>query len=208
MLGLSPMIYQIQTNRRRGEQVKPETGKNTPNMQPNGNPKVQDRRMDALHPFFRPKIESWLNAARAYAKKTWNYTITVTETFRTPERQAVLFASNKPGHWVTDRTGKPGSESFHQFGVACDIMRVMPNGQADWQAGKYQALLKAVPLGKYGLETLAPAELVHIQLGAIQRTPTGGWLPLEEAFRRLKALGILPNVLVGSSYTPPTAKDL
>jgi peptidoglycan LD-endopeptidase CwlK len=58
-------------------------------------------------------------------------TLSVTFTYRSDETQAALYAQGRtvPGHIVTN--AKPG-ESFHNYGLAYDVVPLKPNGAADW----------------------------------------------------------------------------
>jgi hypothetical protein len=139
---------------------------------------AQNRNLNDLHPTFRSKLNAWLKAAQAAG-----YTIQITETFRTPARQLFLFRQNRPGRWVTSKSGRPGDESMHQYGTASDIV-ILRNGVGIWDGKAYAALYKAVPPAKFGLEPLWGSEWVHLQIA-------GG-------YGAAKRLGIKPNVLVGS----------
>lgn len=139
---------------------------------------AQNRNLDALHPTFRRKFDLWIAAARAAG-----FDVRVLETFRTPARQAFLFSQNRPGHWVTSKSGKPGDESLHQSGVATDIM-IQVNGVPNWNGALYSTLYKKVPPANFGLEPLWGLEWVHLQIA-------GG-------YATARALKIKPNVVVGS----------
>jgi D-alanyl-D-alanine carboxypeptidase len=140
--------------------------------------RTYNRDLNDLHPTFRRKFDLWLKAARAAG---WD--VRVIETFRTVKRQAYLFSLNRPGKWVTSKTGKPGDESLHQSGVATDIV-IYTKGVPSYNTSLYNSLYKKIPPGQFGLEPLWGSEWVHLQI-------KGG-------YATARALGIKPNVLVGS----------
>jgi D-alanyl-D-alanine carboxypeptidase len=141
-------------------------------------PSVPNASKNDLHPTFRRKFDLYITAVRAAG---WD--VRVFETFRTPARQAWLFAQNRPDRWMTSKSGRPGDESLHQFGVATDI-RIYVNGQPSFDTKKYAAMYKSIPPEKFGIEPLWGHEWVHLQI-------KGG-------YSTAYALKIKPNVVVGS----------
>jgi peptidoglycan LD-endopeptidase CwlK len=136
----------------------------------------QNRDLNALHPLFRAPLERWLAEVRAAGLP-----IRVYETFRTPARQAYLYAQGRtrPGAVVTYTL-----DSCHRYGTACDWAPLI-GGQLSWALDAYERIYKAVPPEHFGLETL-DFERPHIQLAGGQQGA--------------QRLGIVRDVLVGSVW--------
>lgn len=117
----------------------------------------QERSLDLLRPDFRERLERFLTAVRAAFPE---YQVTVHETRRSPERQRWLFEQgrSRPGPIVTWTL-----DSNHLHGLAAD-WHFSQNGRAIWDSDLYERAYRLVPPERYGLETLAPLELVHVQL--------------------------------------------
>lgn len=117
----------------------------------------QERSLDLLRADFREKLDAWLQAvAEAFPA----YTAGVHETLRTPERQQWLWEQGRTRQgpivtWTLD--------SNHLHGLAADF-HVALNGKAIWDPKVYERVYAAVPPERFGLESLAPTEWVHIQL--------------------------------------------
>ena len=73
----------------------------------------------------------------------------VTFTFRSKETQAALYAQGRtaPGPIVTN--AKPG-ESFHNYGLAYDVVPVKPNGAPDWDVSSAAAVARWATIGALG----------------------------------------------------------
>ena len=76
------------------------------------------RDLDLLEPMTRTAVQSIIQDAAAQGIK-----LMVTETFRSPARQAQLF-----------KTGATKLKSLgcHSFGIAADFCKIDANGKADW----------------------------------------------------------------------------
>lgn len=82
-----------------------------------------DRRLSALYPSFREKVERVLAAMNAYAAKNMpGYTWKVIEGYRTAKYQNELYQKGRtrPGSIVTFKDGYT-AESNHQSSLAVDI---------------------------------------------------------------------------------------
>lgn len=123
-------------------------------------PNAKDRDLAHLHPLVRKKVK-----ALEKKLKDANIPMKVFEGFRTPQRQAYLYAKGRttPGSIVTN--AEPW-ESYHQYGVAADFVR-FENGGWNWNTGTsqqrkdwddYHDLARSV-----GLEPLS-WEKPHVQL--------------------------------------------
>jgi len=121
-----------------------------------------------LHPQFRQALGALLDKLAAE-----NRPFKVFEAFRTPERQRWLYEQGRgrPGSIVTN--AKPW-ESFHQYGLAVDLV-LFVNGQWTWSsAGDLGAHWKRLPeLAKdAGLRTLT-WEAPHVELPVALRDAAG-----------------------------------
>lgn len=91
-------------------------------------------------------------------------TAKVHETLRTKERQQWLWNQGR-----VDGCGSPGrhvtwtTDSNHLYGIAAD-WHFVKGGQAYWGTQWYAEAYKKFPPEDYGLESLAPAYYVHLQL--------------------------------------------
>ena len=119
--------------------------------------------LDAVHPSLRTAVQSVLAEL-----KTGKHPFEVFEAFRSPERQASLYAQGrtKPGNKVTK--ARPWT-SYHQYGLAADFVLKI-DGQWSWDtsganAGHWKALHEIAR--KYGLEPLS-WELPHLQMAGLR----------------------------------------
>ncbi|WP_230270183.1 M15 family metallopeptidase [Deinococcus sp. 6YEL10] len=157
----------------------------------------QDRDLNHLHPYARERLEPW---RAAVAKAGFNYLIY--ETFRTPQRQAHLYAQGrtKPGAVVTYTL-----DSTHEYGLATDGVPLVWDkarqawGQ-DWSHAAYDRIYKAVPPSKYDLELLS-WEKPHLQVRGVNGPNQDQSASLFAA----RVLGIKSNQLVGSVWPKPVA---
>ncbi len=159
--------------------------------------------LSVLHPAIRDKI-----AAIQSKLNQEGHPFQVFEAFRSPERQAYLYAQGRtrPGRKVTN--AKPWS-SYHQYGLAADFVLKL-NGSWSWSTsgnhGRSWARLHEVAL-EQGLEPLS-WEMPHIQLAGIDiadlragQYPPGG----DEAWS-----GHLADAVIGwqgSPAAPPAPAD-
>lgn len=123
------------------------------------NVEAKERDLAPLHPRFRRALGGLLEALEARALP-----FRVFEAWRQPERQAWLFASgrSRPGSIVTK--AEPW-KSFHQFGLAADLVLYGPQGWS-WDDGGAQAAawrdMQALAVAA-GLRTLS-FERPHVEL--------------------------------------------
>ena len=121
-----------------------------------------DRSVLRLHPLFRAPFEAWLAEA---ADKVRHVEFRVTETHRTLERQAWLYAQGRtPPHDRSPRVTWT-LDSRHRWGLAADIAMIRRDtGTAIWEVSSWRWLYQTVPPERFGLKHLAPAEWVHLEL--------------------------------------------
>lgn len=117
---------------------------------------------DVLHPAVRDRMKAVRDALHAEG-----YPFEIFEAFRTPQRQADLYAQGRtaPGRVVTKA---PPWSSYHQYGLACDFV-LFNNGQWSWDdKGANAAAWKRLEvIGRQnGLEPLS-FERPHLQLAGI-----------------------------------------
>lgn len=149
---------------------------------------MQNRDMNDLRQMFRTPLERWLADVIAWGAGKGIRPF-VYETHRTAARQAQLYSwgrtvrnPNTPAH-VKGLGAKVTFtlDSAHEYGVACDwVPIVLKKGtwNQDWSHSTYEAVYRAVPPEKYGLEIL-PWEKPHLQLkgvnGMNQTTAASVW---------------------------------
>jgi hypothetical protein len=111
---------------------------------------ARDRDLAHLHPVVRRAVSDTLEALTAEGVP-----FKLFEGYRTPERQAHLYAQGRtrPGGIVTHAEAW---ESYHQYGLACDLV-LFENGGWSWDASgkkaKYWDRMKEIA-GTFGLRTL------------------------------------------------------
>ncbi|MFA5551615.1 MAG: hypothetical protein WDA03_08360 [Trueperaceae bacterium] len=120
-----------------------------------------NREIGDLAPAFRIPFLAWLAAAESVLT---HVEFRVTETRRTRERQAWLYAQGREEPHLGAPRVTWTMDSKHRWGLAVDIAMIRRStGQAIWEISSWQHLYQAVPLEPYGLTTLAPLEYVHIE---------------------------------------------
>lgn len=84
-------------------------------------------RVQALHPKYRDSAQSFIEDA----ENTLNITLRVSEGFRTFAQQSAMYAQGRttPGNIVTF---SPGGTSYHNYGLAIDLVIVNGDGSIDW----------------------------------------------------------------------------
>lgn len=94
--------------------------------------------LDLLYPAFLEKV---LDAVAACEARGAHYI--ATRGYDTYGAQMALWAQGrtKPGPVVTNAKG---GQSQHNFGLAVDFARVMPDGKVSWDAADYQPLIEEV----------------------------------------------------------------
>lgn len=102
------------------------------------------RSLDDLDPRVAALCRQHLALCEAHGIK-----VIVTFTFRSKETQAALYAQGRtePGEIVTN--AKPG-ESFHNYGLAYDLVPLKPNGAADWDVKSATAAARWNEIGALG----------------------------------------------------------
>lgn len=169
---------------------------------------AHDQSLDSLHPVFRRKLTDELIPAIRDA----GLPLHVYESFRTPFRQADLYASGRTTPGPTRTKAMPW-RSFHQYGLAVDFVFQTADGNwtwdeahpGDWQ--KYTGLCEMA-----GLRTLS-FERPHVEFPwdlqrlAVGDYPAGGdsaWMAAME--EQVMKWGRNPRVFSGLSYpgAPPS----
>lgn len=94
---------------------------------------VPNRNVNLLYPPFNMLVQKALAACVAAG-----YKVSIFEAWRSPERQDYLYAQGRtrPGEIVTQAKAW---QSFHQYGVACDIAFLPAAGQWSW-SGPWDAV--------------------------------------------------------------------
>ncbi len=134
-----------------------------PSSAPSANPLTRDRDMTKLHPIVRDRVDKTV----AQLNKE-NIPFRVFEAFRAPERQADLYAQGRTDAGKIVTKAKPW-ESYHQYGLAADLVLFVDNKWEWSDAGPKRAWWDRMTLvaQAIGLETLS-FERPHVQLSGIQ----------------------------------------
>ena len=120
-----------------------------------------DRSLDSLHPFFRIPFEAWLRHAESIVQ---HVEFRVTETGRTRERQAWLYAQGRPGQYQNHPQVTWTMDSRHRWGLAADIAMIRKStGQAIWEVSSYQWLYRVTDVDQFGIMHIGPREWVHLE---------------------------------------------
>lgn len=120
-----------------------------------------NREIGDLAPAFRIPFLAWLAATESVLT---HVEFRVTETRRTRERQAWLYAQGREAPYLGAPRVTWTMDSKHRWGLAVDIAMIRKStGEAIWEIPSWRHLYKVVPLEPYGLKTLAPLEFVHIE---------------------------------------------
>ncbi|MDO9414573.1 glycosyl hydrolase 108 family protein [Pararhizobium sp.] len=117
---------------------------------------------ESLHPAIREAVAGILADLAA-----GGHPFEIFEAFRSPERQAYLYAQGRSAKGKIVTKAPPWS-SYHQYGLAVDFVLKI-NGKWDWTtSGKYAAHWKALHrIGRqHGLEPLS-WEMPHLQLSGL-----------------------------------------
>ncbi|WP_414656766.1 hypothetical protein ACINK0_11390 [Deinococcus sp. VB343] len=173
---------------------------------------MQNRDMNDLRQIFRTPLEKWLADVIAWGTGKGIRPF-VYETHRTARRQAQLYSWGRTVRNPNTPAGIKGLgacvtytlDSAHEYGVACDwVPLILKKGtwNQDWSHSTYEAVYRAVPPAKYGLEIL-PWEKPHLQLkgvnGMNQTTPASVWAA---------ANGCRANDVVRSVWPLPAAPTI
>lgn len=133
---------------------------------------MADRNVESLAPIFRIPFEAWLKTAQSEAM---HVRLFVTETRRALERQEHLYAQGRTrdGPIVTNTL-----DSRHRWGLAADLAMQRNDGNLIWSEASWRWLYKVAPPEPFGLRTLDPFELVHLEFryadAAIEESATLG----------------------------------
>ncbi|MBA2666092.1 MAG: M15 family metallopeptidase [Trueperaceae bacterium] len=120
-----------------------------------------DRTLGSLHPMFRNALEAWLTEARARVE---HVDFRVTETRRTLERQAWLYAQSREAPYLRSPPVTWTLDSRHRFGLAADLAMIRKDTKrAIWEVSSWRWLYRTIPVEPYGLRHLDPIELVHLE---------------------------------------------
>lgn len=169
---------------------------------------AHDQSLDHLHPIFRKALTDELIPALRDA----GLQLHIFESFRTPFRQADLYASGRvtPG---PKRTNAQPWRSFHQYGMAVDFVFKTPEGAWTWEEPEPGQWSKYTELCfKAGLRTLS-FEKPHVELPVDLKTlceghyPAGGdsaWMAAME--EQIMKWGRNPRTFSGLQYpgAPPS----
>lgn len=119
-----------------------------------------NRDSDLLAPFVKVKIELALSTLQKQG-----HNVHLFEGYRSPERQNELYEQgrSKPGKIVTKARG---FFSFHQFGLACDLVGKTPDGEWTWEID-YRPIIEECK--KHGFTSLEPMERDHVEINCGMR---------------------------------------
>jgi hypothetical protein len=102
---------------------------------------ITAHRVAQLHPKYRAVFEEFIDDI----ENSFNTTFRVAQGFRTFEEQQALY--DQPKHGLPRVTNAPAGKSFHNYGIAVDIVEMI-NGKPNW-GFKYSTLVPYA--SKYGL---------------------------------------------------------
>lgn len=99
-------------------------------------------RVASLHPLIRSDVEKFITEA----ENELGVTLRIVQGLRTIEEQNNLYAQGRtaPGKIVTNAKG---GSSYHNYGLAIDLVEITKSGAANWNFG-YKKLVKFAD--KYG----------------------------------------------------------
>lgn len=121
----------------------------------------QNRDVNALHPIMRAPFLAWLATAKDRVR---HVNFIITETLRTKERQAWLYAQGREDPYRDAPEVTWTMDSRHRWGLAVDIaMQRRETGELIWTPSSWRWLYDVVPPEKYGLRELSPMEWVHLE---------------------------------------------
>ncbi len=128
---------------------------------------------------FREPFLHWLEVAE---KRVPHVEFRVTETLRSRERQAWLYAQGREEPFLHAPRATWTMESRHRWGLAADLAMIRKStGQAIWEIPSWRWLYEYVPLEPFGLRHIAPLEWVHVELArADEVIKHAGLLGLEQ----------------------------
>ena len=133
---------------------------------------ISDSRLSLVHPLLRSRIISLVTQLEIE-----DIPIRVMQGVRTWDQQNALYAKGRngvPGPIVTDA---PAGSSWHNFGLACDIvpMDIAP-GQPDWDTSHpaWQRIIALAPIYKLfsGSQFRTFPDWPHVQPVEIPESPT------------------------------------
>lgn len=95
---------------------------------------MPSRRLEDLHPIVAAKVRAFLGLAEQAG-----IPLLVTQTYRSPEEQAALYAKGRDAEGrIVDATkvvtNAPPGTSAHEYGMAVDVVPLKPNGKPWWTA--------------------------------------------------------------------------
>lgn len=106
--------------------------------------KVTVLRIDKLHPKAKGIFSQFIDEC----EKAFNTTFRVSQGLRTIAEQDALYAQGrtKPGPVVTNAKG---GTSYHNYGLAVDLVAMFPDGSIDWKYDMSKLKPIAVKLGLF-----------------------------------------------------------
>ena len=121
----------------------------------------RNRALDSLHPMFRAALQGWLIDVTSTVR---HVDMRVTETRRTIDRQAWLYAQGREAPFQQAPTVTWTMNSRHRWGLAADLAMIRKaTGEAVWEVSSWEWLYRQVPPAHYGLRHLAPTEWCHLE---------------------------------------------
>lgn len=88
---------------------------------------ISIQRVETLHPKYRPIVVPFIDEVEAFTGLIWR----IDQAFRSLALQASIWAEGRtiPGPIVT---WSPAGSSYHNYGLAVDIVPLNPDGSIDW----------------------------------------------------------------------------
>lgn len=120
----------------------------------------QNRDTSSLHRLFLFPFEAWLARAQQEAA---HVRLFVTEARRTEERQRWLYKQGREPPYEGQPKITWTLNSRHRWGLAADLAMQRDDGSLIWTEDSWAWLYRVSELESYGLRTIAPTELVHVE---------------------------------------------
>lgn len=120
----------------------------------------QNRDTSSLHRLFLFPFEAWLARAQQEAS---HIRLFVTEARRTRERQEWLHKQGREPPYENEDVVTWTLNSRHRWGLAADLAMQRDDGTLIWDENSWRWLFRVSELESYGLRTLDPLELVHVE---------------------------------------------
>lgn len=96
---------------------------------------VSEKRIDALHPYIKDRVREALEYVNTEVLDSKKAYVRIAQGLRTFPEQAGLYAQGrtKPGKIVTNA---PAGSSYHNYGLAIDIVLIINGKEASWDIAK------------------------------------------------------------------------